>query len=79
MIVSGPVGNPESSWVYKRSPKTINLSPKYKLQKVFKISQDVLSWYLQDSIGGIFYEDSESGHFNSLNKNIEFTVFDEDW
>ena len=30
MIVSGPVGNPESSWVYKRSLKTINQSPNQK-------------------------------------------------
>ena len=30
MIVSGPVGNPESSRVHKRSSKTINLSPNYK-------------------------------------------------
>ena len=30
MIVSGPVGNPESSWVHKRSPKTINPRPNHK-------------------------------------------------
>ena len=35
VIVSGPVGIPKSSWVNKRSPKTINLSPNYKFLGLF--------------------------------------------
>ena len=38
-----------------------------------------LSYHLQDSIGEIFYEDRDSGYFNSFDKNIDFPVFDDDW
>ena len=46
MIVSCPVGHPESSWVPRRSPKTINQSPNYKFLGLSLISTTILLYSL---------------------------------
>ena len=75
MIVSGPVGNPESSWVQIRSPKTTNQSPNYKFLGLSLSTTSLvhakITFRKQTFLIGLqpFHRESQSGRLQGRDKS----------